>query len=321
MSSEPPKLSDETALLIQQEVGLAKFGDGESSALAEIINRSLVHIHASKDLGMRYRIGDYELCWPDYRLVCTWSEELGRAPEKMLTSLLTDSAGQMIALKNAELLDGKFKSLIIKQKVSPVSGFPPVDGLAIDCLAVIGFDSAFNLDLSIIPQLTCLYWVVNDIAIPNLTSAPNLTKLDCGANQLEELDISTVPNLKELDCCCNRLDRLDLSAVQKLTRLICHDNRLIMLDLANIGNLRVLSCGSNKLTYLDLFAVPNLEILLCGSNNLTKLDTSAVLQLTELDCSKNPLNELDIRPLEYLSKLKFDRDKTRLIQRPEQNFK
>jgi hypothetical protein len=58
----------------------------------------------------------------------------------------------------------------------------------------------------------------------------------------------------------------------------------------------------------------------CGDCRLIELDLSAVPLLTDLGCSDNELTELDIRPLWNLTELSYDKDKTRLIQRPDQNF-
>lgn len=60
--------------------------------------------------------------------------------------------------------------------------------------------------------------------------------------------------------------------------------------------------------------------LSCDDNLLTSLDLSAACQLFTLSCSNNQLTELDIRPLEFLYELSYDSEKTRLIQRPDQNF-
>jgi Leucine-rich repeat (LRR) protein len=63
-----------------------------------------------------------------------------------------------------------------------------------------------------------------------------------------------------------------------------------------------------------------LTSLACSYNEINSLDLSAVPMLTQLFCHTNQLTELDIRPLKRLKTLKFDSDKTRLIQRPDQNF-
>jgi len=42
--------------------------------------------------------------------------------------------------------------------------------------------------------------------------------------------------------------------------------------------------------------------------------------LTVLECLRNQITNLDLTPLHSLKSLKHDKDKTKLIQRPDQNF-
>ncbi len=86
------------------------------------------------------------------------------------------------------------------------------------------------------------------------------------------------------------------------------------------GPITELNCSYNQRTKLDLSAVPQLTRLDCRDNRLTSLDLSFVPRLDWLRCDGNPLAELDIRPLARLKNLLYDRDKTRLIQRPDQHF-
>ena len=88
--SQSPTPTEESGLRIQREAGLAKLPNEGSPALSEIISRSLVHIQTSRALGIRQRIGEHELCGPDYRLVCTWAEELRLTPEVVLKRLLKE---------------------------------------------------------------------------------------------------------------------------------------------------------------------------------------------------------------------------------------
>jgi hypothetical protein len=106
----------------------------------------------------------------------------------------------------------------------------------------------------------------------------------------------------------------------KLWRFFCRDMGLVNLDLSEVPLLTRLWCSKNRLASLNLSAVPLLEKLHCSCNRLTSLDLSTVPQLTELWCYENQITELDIRPLKNLEELKYDKDKTRLIQRPDQNF-
>ena len=109
-------------------------------------------------------------------------------------------------------------------------------------------------------------------------------------------------------------------ALPKLKRLLCPKIYLIKLDLSSVPQLANLCCYHNQLTELDLSSIPQLTELRCQGNQLRELDLSAVPLLTYLCCSNNKLSELDIRPLQHLEELRYDVDKTRLIQRPDQNF-
>jgi hypothetical protein len=183
-----------------------------------------------------------------------------------------------------------------------------------------GANKLTELDLSAVPLLTRLDCQINQLTELDLSAVPLLTRLSCGSNQLTELDLSAVPLLTRLSRGGNQLIELDLSAVPQLTWLHCRKSQLTDLDLSAVPLLTALNCYDNRLTELDLSAVPLLTRLSCGSNQLTELDLSAVPLLTRLDCKSNQLTELDIRPLWNLYTLKYDKDKTRLIQRPDQTF-
>jgi hypothetical protein len=52
---EPPKSPEQTGLITQRPAGLATLPHGNSPALSEIINRSLVHLRTSQSLASRHR--------------------------------------------------------------------------------------------------------------------------------------------------------------------------------------------------------------------------------------------------------------------------
>jgi hypothetical protein len=180
-----------------------------------------------------------------------------------------------------KIKDGQFINLRVSGKTLPISAIPSIEGLVVMRFEICDQDIISMLDFSISPHLTELY---------------------CSRNyQLTELDLSYVPHLKTLHCNCNQLTELDLSHVPHLT---------------------VLFCGDNQLTELDLSLVPHLTKLFCDGNQLTELDLSHVPHLTVLWCLKNHLSELDIRNNRnfYDSGFLYDEGKTRLLQRPDQNF-
>ena len=255
MSEEVPITPAESSLVIRPSTGLVSLAEGGSPALAEIIGRSLVHIQASRALATRHRIGEHELCGPDYGLVCAFAEDLRLPPEEVLRRLLLPKSGYLFT--DTRIEDGRFKELQVDRETLPISSIPFIKGLVVERLFLRFQETLSGLDLS---------------------TFPNLTKLDCDGNQLTALDLSQVPNLTEL------------------------------------------SCGSNQLTELDLSQVPDLGGLWCAKNQLIELDLSQVPNLNDLHCSENQLTELDIRNLQNLNSLSYDEGKTRLIQRPDQNF-
>ena len=352
MSKEPPKSTEGSELQIRREAGLAKLPNGNSSALSEIVRRSLIHIQTSKALGARHRIGEYEILGPDYRLVCAWAEQLQLTREEVLTSLLTPGAESWRNWDTC-LLNGRFKSLRVPEKILPIYSIPNIAGLVVETLSLELENDFSNLSLSSFPNLKKLCCRVTELRNLDLSGAPLLTELLCDCNRLKGLDLSTVPFLSVLWCDSNGLSNLDLSGVPLLTELRCGSNRLESLDLSAVPRLTTLSCGCHQLAELDLTSVPHLtklsiahrnaffghgnrakplkldlspvpllNELCCTDAELTELDLSAVPLLLELKCASNHLlTKLDISPLKYLSRLEYDQDKVVLIQRPDQNFR
>jgi hypothetical protein len=108
--------------------------------------------------------------------------------------------------------------------------------------------------------------------------------------------------------------------LKDLVILWCANIGLSEIDLSGAGKLEELECRGNHLTALDLSAVPLLTSLSCSGNQLSSLELSTVPQLKYLCCKCEALSVLDIRPLKELEKLVYDKNKTRLIQRLDQNF-
>lgn len=343
-------------LEIRGEGRLTNLPGGESSPLHEMVSRSLVHLQTKTALEARHRLGGHLLCGPDYRLLCAMAEDVGMTPEDVLEALEVYSTEYDET--RTKIVEGRFISLVIPRKEVPISVFPSAEGSAIVSHNLSGLDLTelsvvahqrvgadrdrftklslsvvphltslrcnFNkfseLDLSRVPLLTSLSCISNKLRELDLSAVPHLTKLSCGGNQLTELDLSAVPHLTVLGCGRNQLTELDLSAVPHLTVLNCYGNPLTELDLRAVPDLTELWCSSNHLTKLDLSPIPDLTGLLCDSNELTELDLSAVPDLRALSCESNQLTELDIRPLIRLECLVYDKQKTKLIQRPDQHF-
>ena len=282
---EQPTDSDHELQILRGHA-LAKPAGTSSPALSEMVSRSLVHIQTSKDLSKLHRIGEHELCTPDYQLVCAWAEECNMTPEEVLNRLFYSKKPEGKPCVITEIEAGKFTQIGITELSNlPIASLPFVKGLAIELLEIMGIDLT-ELDLS---------------------SVPNLTRLYCGE----------IEWYYRGSCLLNKLD---LSPVPKMEYLLCDGNLLTELDLSPVPQLRHLRCRTNQLKRLDLSGATELEWIICADNQLTELDLRAVPELTRLDCTENQLTYLDITPLSNLSELDYDKDKIRLIQRPDQNF-
>ena len=76
-----------------------------SRPLDEMVERSLVSIRTSKQLSTMHRIGEHELCDPDYRLVCAWAEQTGMSNEEVLEALLDESnSNQASVIENGRFV-------------------------------------------------------------------------------------------------------------------------------------------------------------------------------------------------------------------------
>lgn len=322
MSSENSNPPEETGLKLQENSGLMRLPSSGTPVLSEIINRSIIHIHTSKALGLRHRIGGHELCSPDYQLVCAWAEELQLTPENVMITLLSQSDEMEAELKEhyqlnaltdnegrrTRIVDGHFKSLLVVRALLPISGIPLIEGLIVERFTLLGGEKSYRLRLP--DEAICL-----DLSLLN-----ELVIFDCRGVKLSKFNISATPKLSGLVCGLNDLISVDLSRTPNLKLLFCYGNGLIDLDLSKVTGLAMLGCWDNHLTSLDLSAVPNLTKLSCDDNHITNLDLGAVPELTEIWCDRNQLSELDVRGLMKLQFVICLNEKTRIIQRPDQRI-
>lgn len=329
MSSENSNPPEETGLKLQENSGLVRLPSSGTPVLSEIINRSIIHIHTSKALGLRHRIGGHELCSPDYQLVCAWAEELQLTPENVMITLLSQSDEMEAELKEhyqlnaltdnegrrTRIVDGHFKSLLVVRALLPISGIPLIEGLIVERFTLLGGeksyrlrlpDEAICLDLSLLNELVIFDCRGVKLSKLNISATPKLSGLVCGLNDLISVDLSRTPNLKLLFCYGNGLIDLDLSKVTGLAMLGCWDNHLTSLDLSKVPNLKYLNCNENQLTSLDLSAASNLTRLSCLRNHITNLDLSNVPNLGDLNCDDNRLTALDLSAVPNLTKLSCD---------------
>lgn len=177
-----------------------------------------------------------------------------------------------------------------------------------------------DLNLSRLPNLTKLWCGSNKLTILDLEPVPKLNELFCSHNQLANISFNSTPRLLTLWCSGNPISSLELNNVPSLTNLNCGATKIQALDLAPVPNLQGLNCQVCQLTNLNLSHVPRLTNLVCGGNPITKLNLGHVPELISLDCAATPIDDLDIRPLRLLKNLRYNKNRTRLIQRPDQHF-
>lgn len=283
--------------------------------------------------GRRIRIGDLELCEPDYRQILRWAKALDFSPEQVISRLQSEDPevpwSQMSwasDLKSSQFFNGKLCILKWSFKLLPLKDFEWEVGLSITHAILLSGGlplkievlprtlthlhcSAFclsEIDLSGAPLLSELSCWLNRLTELDLSKVPQLERVWCGGNHLTGLDLNSVPLLKELDCNSNKLTELDLTPVPLLTGLNGYSNLLTELDLTPVPLLTGLSCACNRLTELNLTPVPLLTVLICRSNELTELDLTPVPQLTTLYCESNELTELNLFSVPLLASLGCD---------------
>jgi hypothetical protein len=364
--------ADKLTLIPHSGSSLSQIRPRGGQILAEMVNGALAlsRVNGSDTrLARRFRIGDHELCEPDYQQILLWAKALELEPVTVFERLLKEPKHANEQRHKTQIINGRMTRLGWDTELLPLNTFEWVDDLAIEAIFFLDETDekilqyifgeqdhqCRTLNLSSVPYLTELRCSYRKITSLDLSKQSLLTTLDCSASHLTSLDLSTVPLLTTLNCGSNELTSLNLSHVPQLTTLKCSGNQLTSLRLTDVPQLTTLDCSANKFTSLDLTGVPNLEVLRCDSNHLEKLDLASVPMLAELDCGDNYLSnldlsvvplltslscanqeffswldpmrkkqnriaELDVRALWLLVKLSYHKDKTRLIQRPDQNF-
>lgn len=292
---------------------------GGNRILGQMVDEVLARGRVEADVEIpRFRIGEYMWCEAEYRQILFWAEALSDYPSGIIERLIARKGGQDTA---THFQEGRIFSLywspdwLPKQALNNLA-LPNLTGLC--CFG----SERKEIDLSGVSNLTRLDCSYNfDFTMIDLSSVPNLTLLDCAWNTgLTQLDLSKTPKLSTLLCDWTRFTTLNLFHTPNLRKLNVSGSAIRELNLSLVPDLRSLCCSN---TYIRNLKLPNLASLIkldCNYNFLTALDLSGVPNLTKLDCSQNDLSVLDIRPLRNLVDLKYDSDRTRLIQRPDQNF-
>lgn len=301
--------------------------------------------------GPKFVIGESEWCEPDYQQVLLWAKNLQIAPEEVIVRLQRGRERLVGSWARTVFEAGHIKELHFDFEQLPLSRLDWVEGLQITRLWFSNAErtsfpkvlKTLSLPLTWLPHLSCAKMGLAELELSNLRELEflscgsnslerlnihvlrSLTSLRCVANRLTDLDFSGNTQLRELSVHGNQITKLDVNGLNHLTKLMCGYNRLRELNLSHLIQLRTLDCGRNSLEKLDVSANPSLEWLRCHKNQIKELDLSRQSQLRKLECSGNHLQTLDIRNLpirhqHWFRDLIYDVDKTRLIQRPDQNF-
>ena len=120
-----------------------------SRPLDEMVERSLVSIRTSKQLSTMHRIGEHELCDPDYRLVCAWAEQTGKSNEEVLEELLKKFIRRSLSV----IKKGRFVEIGVKGNRLPITSLPDIGGLVIEKLKLMSVKTLTELDLSVVKKL------------------------------------------------------------------------------------------------------------------------------------------------------------------------
>ena len=224
-----------------------------------------------------HKLGEYQLCDPDFQQIHSWAKSLRMAPNVLLQTLAktiyrsqyedTIGSGTTFFVEH-----GRIKNVVWDFDALPIEEFRWQEGLRIETLFFMGTPTAgIVLD---IPSLLCL----------------NVSYLD-----LTELNLTGVPGLLVLFCRRNRLSKLDVSNHDYLEVLCCDYNQIKELKFGTHMTIGILSCAENKLESLNVSRLSSIESLWCGGNQISKLDLSNARSLKTLSCTNNPIESLDIR--------------------------
>ena len=327
--------NDNHSLILLPQSALANKSLGEDRVLSAMVGETLALIPGQQTTlqAPRFRIGEHELCGPDFRQILRWAADMDLEPLVFLErltdlSLRCPEVRLLLAIFSEDprltrIANGCLVAIHWDLELLPIEYFQPVETLQIEALSFEPkLRRLLRVDLSAVPRLTELHCNRTGITDLDLSAVPGLKELHCNMTGVTKLDLSAVPGLTKLWCGETDITELDLSAVPGLTELHCNHTGITELDLSAVPGLTELHCNHTGITELDLSAVPELTKLDCRwCGGLTRLDLSAVPELTTLNCSCcEGLTELDIRPLEKLDSLSYDVGRIRLIQRPDQNF-
>ena len=335
----------ERAIVLRPDVGIEKSAAGENRIVAEMLNETLVVARTeSQRLQPRFKIGAYEWCEPDYLQIQAWAKALALDPEVVIERLASERGSSFLDWAGTRFEGGRMMALQWNLDHLPLENFDWVNGLALHALSFCEKSSTtgklrklslplpklrhlqceaiglVELDLRYTPRLETIDCSWNKITVLDLSRVPMLTSLTCQATSITNLDLSRVPKLDFLFCGSREIQTLDLGGVPNLRLLNCNGTSVAELDLSPVANLLQLDCRYSSVSALDLTKVPRLRQLFCSYTSISHLDLPLVPMLVDLTCDNTGLTELDIRELKHLEMLEYLPERTRLIQRADQNF-
>lgn len=131
-----------------------------------------------------------------------------------------------------------------------------------------------DIDITKLPNLTCLAINNTGISTIDVSKAPGLTELNLSGNNLTSIDLSNCPNLWMLILSDNKLSELDLKDKSGLAWLHLQNNEFEKFDLTGLSNLSELNLSGNKISEIDLTPCPILYTFACENNQLSEIDFS-----------------------------------------------
>lgn len=338
-------------LIAVPEAALANSGPNGGRIVNEMVGTMLGLTKNAQitDSRGKWSIGKQSFFEPDYMQLMLWAAALEMDPEELVerlekpVELLVNqigafgytATGRIKLGHHSTFVNGRLINICWNLEEFPVVAFEWVAGLMIEELEVVwpqktpgAAGNRIHVSQCILPELElrdltqlrelrCQRLGLRQL---KLSGVPALSWLNCCENQLAELNLSDLPLLEKVFAGNNQIAALDMSVLPKLTELSVSGNKLVTLDLSCVPKLEGFWVSDNQLSVLNLSCVPFLTTLVADNNQLRSLNLSVVPLLKALWVEKNDLAELDIRPLLHLETLGYDKDRTRLIQRPDQHF-
>ncbi len=316
---------DQNALVVQLGRELQQLGSGSKAIIADMVT-DVLSLTSSRSLEVavaKFRLGEYELCEPDHKLILMWAAALDMQPEDVIERLVNHSPKFMEdpSVDSWELMrQEEFRSRSEDFVGSKLFEFKVENGsivsLTLNFLLLPLPDLLLNEGLQI--QKIGLLSMGHHVRFPHkLTS---LREFNCYSVFPIEFDFANVPNLEILRCdflwheSQSWNSDFDLSKVPALKELCVYlENSgggnclpsLRKLDFSQVPHLSVLRWSGHYIDHISNFKfskVPRLTVFECNEYGEFKADIPNIEPLTlppmpelkEFRCRGHQLKVLDV---------------------------